>query len=108
MRSIARQFWLQGKIRVNTICPSVVRTNSLDAKEWANFPEEYFTPVEKIVDTVVMLVDGKDEKVEVKGQLWGKAVEISGLSHYYREQPEYCDEAMRAVMGSTDIEMLET
>ena len=50
-----------------------------------------------------MLVDGKDEKVEVKGQLWGKAVEASGLNRYYRD-----DEAMFAVMGSTDIEMLET
>jgi len=35
-----------------------------------------------------MLVNGKDEKVEVQGQLWGKAVEISGLDHYYRDQPE--------------------
>ena len=55
-----------------------------------------------------MLVDGKDEKVEVKGQLWGKAVEVSGLNHCYRNQPEHCDEAMFAVMGSTNIEMLET
>ena len=55
-----------------------------------------------------MLVNSKDEKVEVKGKLWGKAVEVSGLNHHYRDQPEYCDEAMRAVMGSTDIEMLET
>lgn len=49
MRSIARYFWLQNKIRVNAICPSVVRANLLDTKEWANFLEEYFTPVEKIV-----------------------------------------------------------
>jgi len=49
MRSIARYFWLQNKIRVNAICPGVVRANLLDTKEWANFLEEYFTPVEKIV-----------------------------------------------------------
>ena len=55
-----------------------------------------------------MLVDGKDEKVEVKGQLWGKAVEASELNHYYRDQPGYYDEVMCAVRGSTDIEMLET
>jgi len=40
MRSIARYFWFQNKIRVNAICPGVARVN---------FPEEYFTPVEKIV-----------------------------------------------------------
>lgn len=50
MRSIAQYFWFQNKIRVNAICPSLVRANLLDAKERANFPEEYFMPVEKIVD----------------------------------------------------------
>ena len=49
MRSIPRHFWFQNKIRVNAICPGMARTNLPDAKEWANFPEEYFTPVEKIV-----------------------------------------------------------
>ena len=49
MRSIARYFWLQNKIRADAICPGVVRANLLDTKEWANFLEEYFTPVEKIV-----------------------------------------------------------
>ena len=40
MRSIAQYFWLQNRIRVNAICPGVVR---------ANFPEECFMPVQKIV-----------------------------------------------------------
>jgi hypothetical protein len=39
--------------------------------------------------------------------LWGKAVEISGKNHYYRVQPEYCDEAMAAVMKATDVEELQ-
>ena len=51
-----------------------------------------------------MLVNGKDEKVEVKGRFWGKAVEVSGLNHYHRGQLEYCNEAMSAVMDSTDID----
>lgn len=38
----------------------------------------------------------------VNGDDWGKAVECSGRNRYYREQPEYCDEPMRAVMASTD------
>lgn len=49
MRCIPRYFWFQNKIRVNAICPGVVKANLLDVKEWANFLEEYFTPVEKIV-----------------------------------------------------------
>lgn len=47
---IAQYCWFQNKIRVNAICPSLVRANLLDAKERANFPEGYFMPVEKIVD----------------------------------------------------------
>lgn len=108
MRSIAKHFWVRDKIRVNAICPGTVKTNLLTLKEWGNFPEEYFTPVEAIVKTVVMLVDGVDqEKGDGQGELWGKAVEISGTTHYYRVQPEYCDEPMKAVMQATDIEELE-
>jgi hypothetical protein len=60
------------------------------------------------MEVVLMFVDG-DDKVKGSGQgvLKGKAVECSGKNHYYREQPEYCDEAMRAVMYSTDKEELE-
>lgn len=34
---------------------------------------------------------------------WGGSI-IIGISH----QPGYCDEAMRVVVGSTDIEALDT
>lgn len=106
MRSIARHF-LKDQIRVNAICPGVVKTNLLSSKEWGNFPDEYFTPVKTIVKVVVILVEGVDpEKGVGQNVLWGKAVEVSGKNHYYREQPEYCDEAMRAVMKATEVEEL--
>ena len=65
-----------------------------------------------------MLVNGKDDgsgKVgkEVEGGiasigvLQGRAVEVSGKDHYYRDMVPYCDEGMKAVMGSTNIEVLE-
>lgn len=118
MRSIAPFFYHKAGIRVNAICPGVVKTNLLSSQEWANFPEEYFTPVEKIADVVCMLVDGKDDGSgqvgkEVEGGcetvkiLNGRAVEVSGRNHYYRDMASYCDEAMVAVMGSTNIEVLE-
>jgi NAD(P)-dependent dehydrogenase (short-subunit alcohol dehydrogenase family) len=123
MRSIAPYFHLKAGIRVNAICPGTVKTNLLSNKEWENFPEEYFTPVEKIGEVVMMLVDGKDdgtgkvgnevrgeggvEGLLAKGGLNGRAVEVSGRHHYFREMAEYADEPMRAVMGSTNIEAIE-
>jgi NAD(P)-dependent dehydrogenase (short-subunit alcohol dehydrogenase family) len=123
MRSIAPVYYSAG-IRVNAICPGIVKTNLLSSEEWDNFPEEYFTPVEKIAEVVVMLVDGRDEggkrvtgegggtgdKGKAAGDgsaLVGKAVEISGRNHYYREQADFCDEGMRAVMGATEISELK-
>ena len=93
-----------------------MKTNLLSSDEWSNFPDEYFTPVEKIATVVLMLVEGKDEGTQrVKGDnegkggvvLNGRAVEISGEKHYFREMPPFCDDAMKAVMGATEIEELK-
>ncbi|KAH7394244.1 15-hydroxyprostaglandin dehydrogenase [Phaeosphaeria sp. MPI-PUGE-AT-0046c] len=110
MRSIAPCYFFKKGIRVNAICPGTVKTGLLSKEEWANFPEEYFTPVEKIARTVGMLVERRDEDAgagEGGGLLWGRAVEISGERHYYREAVEFCDEGMAKVMGSTNIEVLD-
>lgn len=117
MRSIAKHFWVQDGIRVNAICPGTVKTNLLTVKEWANFPEKFFTPVAKVVEAVLLLVDGTDEeewKRRIDGPggdggkiLWGEAVEVSGTNHYYRDATKFCDEGMKAVMEATDIEELE-
>lgn len=118
MRSIAKHFWTDDHIRVNAICPGTVKTNLLTTKEWSNFPDEYFTPVEKIVETVLILVDGKDttpkEKTRIDGDatskggvLWGEAVEVSGRNHYFREVPHWSDAGMQAVMKATDTKELD-
>ncbi|KAF2665043.1 NAD(P)-binding protein [Microthyrium microscopicum] len=104
MRAIAPIYYDSDKIRVNAVCPGTVKTNLLSKSEWSQFPEEYFTPVEKIVQAVLILCDGKDDTDKGKdiGLMNGKAIECSGKNHYYREPVEYCDEAMRAVMASTE------
>lgn len=119
MRSIAKHLWSDDHIRVNAICPGTVKTNLLTAKEWSNFPDEFFTPVEKIVEVVLMLVDGKDpaprEKTRIDGDtsaekgnvLWGEAVEVSGVNHYFRDIPRWSDIGMKTVMKSTDVKELE-
>ena len=80
-RSIAGRLWHEDGIRVNVsieightkhhacteiamqaICPGTVRTNLLTNKQWENFPSDYFTPLEKIVEVVMMLIDGDGKK----------------------------------------------
>jgi len=46
--------------------------------------------------------DSKGVKVEA-GKDWSRAVEVNGDKHYFREQIDYCDEAMAAVMRATDV-----
>jgi hypothetical protein len=88
-----------------------VRTNLLDASRWVDFPDESFAPVEKIVEVVLVLVEGND-MMDGKGvrisadQAWRRAVEVNGRNHYFVEMPEYCDGQMRHVMEATDVDGL--
>lgn len=111
MRSIAGKYMNDG-IRVNAICPGTVATGLLEAAAWKTFPQEYFTPVSVIVDTVLKLIDG-NEVVDAKGilaeagEVFGKAVEINVNNFYIRDQYEYCDQAMANVMGSTNRDNIQ-
>jgi NAD(P)-dependent dehydrogenase (short-subunit alcohol dehydrogenase family) len=108
MRATAPFLWRNDGVRANAVLPGTVRTGLLSEAAWTQFPAEYFTPVDKIVEAVLILVDGVDKEKGVGGpgreRMVGKAIECSGLNRYYRDQYEYCDEAMRVVMGSTDTE----
>lgn len=108
MRSIASTYVDSG-IRVNAICPGTVETSLLADAEWRAFPQNYFTPISVIVDTVLKLIDGgtvTDAKGDVVegGRVFGKAVEIILNNFYLRDQHEYCDEAMAASMGADTLE----
>ena len=98
-RSIAKHFFKHDKIRANAIMPGTMKTGLLTEEEWKNFSATEWTPVNKAVEVVEMLLDDSEEH-------WGKTVEIQGREHFFREQPEYPNEATRRVMEATDIESL--
>jgi hypothetical protein len=86
VRFIAKHQYLYGGIRVDAICPGMVRTNLLDASGWSAFPDKFFAPVEKIVEVVLMLVEG-DDMMDGKGvripanRTWSRAVGVNGRNH---------------------------
>lgn len=106
MRSIAFPFHDTDGIRVYATCPGSVRTSFLSDEGWGEFPEGYFTPMETVTETVAMLVEGGDmtdawgRKVAA-GEDFGLAVEINGKNFYFRDQPEFCDDVMKSIMGRT-------
>ena len=88
---------------IKAICPGTVRTNLLTETQWDNFPPEYFTPLGKIVEVVLMLVNGDAKQGgSTDAPLYGQAVEVNCDKYYFRTQHEYCDEKMAALMGATD------
>ena len=57
----------------------------------------------------MMLLDGDGKQADgadFQKALVGQTVEISGTSHYFRTQVEYCDEAMAAVMSAPGVDDL--
>ncbi|KAJ5661186.1 uncharacterized protein N7484_000558 [Penicillium longicatenatum] len=113
MRSIAANFRANG-MRVNAICPGIVRTNLVDEKGWDSFPPNRFVKIETIAQTVLHLVDGGSPagqgltdtvgKSLAASKLYGLAVEISDTGLYFRDQHDFCDEGMREVMGATELD----
>jgi len=91
MRSLAPGL-AKENIRVNATLPGAVRTGLCDPEVWDTFPQGQFTTVDNIVDAVVGLLEDPT--------LTGRAAEISMGKVYYRDQHEFCDDQMKAVMGA--------
>ena len=108
-RAISNKLFLEG-IRVNIICPGIVETNLTGEGGWTGFPAELFTPVKRITETVLELVDGSEDMIDSNEKrvaakdLYGLSVEINLDKIYFRSIPEFCDDAMRSIMEATDPE----
>lgn len=115
MRALAKPYWHFDGIRVNAICPGVVRTNLLNDRQWSQFPADSMTPLETVQKVVLMLADNDKEAgslakaridgvVESKeGVLWGEAVEVIASDYYFREPPKMSSPEMQVVVDATDI-----
>ena len=111
MRSIAYGFRLHSGIRTYAICPGAFKTNLMTAEEKAPFPESMWTPIEKVVAVIAMLIaggaveDSKGRRVPAEDN-YGLVVEINDDKHYFRDRPEYCDDLMAQNMYNTSLEFV--
>lgn len=114
MRAIASPYYHWEGVRVNAICPGVVKTNLLNESQWSQFDSNFLTPIETVQRAVLVLIDNKDpepqEKTRIdgvnkekKGVLWGETVELIGPDYYFREPPQISGVPMESVMRATDI-----
>ncbi|KAH7159433.1 3-beta-hydroxysteroid dehydrogenase [Dactylonectria estremocensis] len=106
LRAIAPRLVSEG-IRANAILPGVVATNLMTEEDFEHYPPECFTPLEAVTGAVLQIVDGMDMS-DAKGRtvqgadVYGQAVEINMNNIYFRDQPEWCDEAMPHVLAATE------
>jgi NAD(P)-dependent dehydrogenase (short-subunit alcohol dehydrogenase family) len=105
MRSVAAR--VRGEaIRVNAICPGMVKTNLGGGESFEDVQHQLLVPMEYLVDVTLLLLDGR-EMIDAKGtrisalEAWGRAVEISGTNYYFREQLEWPDDKMQTTLSET-------
>lgn len=112
MRSIAFGLHDHDNIRAYAICPGAVKTNLTLPDGNALFPDEMWTPVEKVTAVIQMLIDGGDVEDSngrniAKEQNYGLVVETCNDKHYFRDRPEYCDKLMARNMRKTYLDFFE-
>ena len=60
MRAVAPYSWTQHGVRVNALCPGSFRSGILSREAWTASPAEAETPVDKIIEAALILLDGND------------------------------------------------
>ncbi|KAI3394651.1 hypothetical protein diail_2461 [Diaporthe ilicicola] len=107
MRSVADYYKHEG-IRVNALCPGAVRTPIIPDHAWTALPDDVFTPLELIAETVLKLAEG-EELVDAKGEraaseeLFGKAVVASGKNIYIQHDTPYCNDVLERTIENTKM-----
>jgi NAD(P)-dependent dehydrogenase (short-subunit alcohol dehydrogenase family) len=95
-------------IRTFATCPGIIITGLMLQEVWKSFLKEYFTPMERLVDTVMKLIDGGDIEhakgvKKTREEDWGLTVEVTSDNFYFRNGVEFCDEHMEAMMAQTSM-----
>ena len=69
------------------------------------FPEQHFTPVDKAVEVVMMLLDGSSKRSDGGSEepSIGHSGETSGRNHYFCTQYDFSGEPMAALMGAIEL-----
>ncbi|CAK7232832.1 hypothetical protein SBRCBS47491_008402 [Sporothrix bragantina] len=110
MRAVAPYSWKQHGVRVNALCPGSFRSGILSSASWSQFPAEAETPMDKVVEGALLLVDGVDTankakrihgpSTEIKdgGMLWGEALEVSGSELFHRDGPPASNSTAEALL----------
>jgi NAD(P)-dependent dehydrogenase (short-subunit alcohol dehydrogenase family) len=81
-------------IRVNAICPGTVKTGLLSQDLWDTYPDEAFTPIEKVVEIVNLFIDDTS--------LNAKCAELIRNKHYWQDPPAFSDKWMEMTMRACD------
>ena len=109
MWSIAKVFKRKWGIRVNAVLPGPVPTNLLPGVAWEEFfDHRYLTPVIEVAKVVVQfadsvaMTDSAGVKYEAE-EVFGRAAEVITTEFFFREQQDYCNEGMKAVMAGNDL-----
>lgn len=106
MRSVAEWYYTADGIRVNAICPSIVRTEILPDTVWDKLPAGAFTPLNVVTKVVLMFVDGElitDSSGKTAGKFYGQTVMPSSDQFYLNDMPDFCDETHRSVVEGTHV-----
>lgn len=106
MRSVAEWYYTTDRIRVNALCPSIVRTDILPNAVWDKLPPEAFTPLSVVTKVVLMFVDAElitDSGGKTASKVYGQAVMPSRDKFYLNDMPEFCDEVHRSVVEGTHV-----
>lgn len=107
MRSVAEWYYTTDGIRVNALCPSIVRTDILPGAVWERLrAEEAFTPLSVVTKVVLNFVDGElitDSSGKTARKNYGQTVVPSKDRFHLYDVPEYCDLLHRSVVEGTHV-----